>query len=57
MKTEEDVGVGMFRYDAKSYWLAYEMSNSFGIGFYISNNLRCFWSIRFGCFSSNNWSD
>jgi hypothetical protein len=57
MKTEEDVGVGMFRYDAKSYWLAYEMSNSFGIGFYTSNNLRCFWSIGFGCFSSNNWSD
>jgi hypothetical protein len=55
MKTGEDVGVGMFKYDQKSHWIAYEMSNSFGFGFCTWNNLRCFWSISFGCFSSGNW--
>ena len=55
MKIEEDVGEEMFRHDQKSYWIAYELSNSFNIGFYTSNNIRCFWSISFGCFSSGNW--
>jgi hypothetical protein len=56
MKIEEDVGEEMFRHDQKSYWIAYELSNSFGIGFMTYNHIRCFWSISFGSFSSGNWS-
>lgn len=57
MKPEAGVGAEMFKYDSRSYWMAYEMSDSFRIGFYTSNGIRCFWSLGFGSFSSNNWSD